>query len=563
MDSIHSRHHALSCSICETAVPTLHCDMCQMRLCTICVGEHLSDASKEHKAVPFKMQGSTILCKEHSTKTCELHCEQCDSPICALCISSDKHEQHKKNYIWKKMDNKKADLQKDLQELELILPKYEAITSRIPNQKANLEKNSQTLKSDIDKHGDEWHKAVDTVIQKYKSDIDEMDKTNKTILNQQEKEITQTILAIQKSIVDLKRLVDSFDFYSLSEYKSKNTEFRRIPSQPVISLPRFTPRDIDKRYIKQQFGFISMLPTTKTGNDVFMNYLGCASSLPQKPFVDEPQIITKLTTDFGEEEEENELRMVCCLSHEEIWTCGDDSLIRLYDLKGELLTEIPTNSGDSPQDIAMTNKDGNGYLVYIDCSDRTVNIMKSVQVQKIIRLESWNPIGVCGTSSGEFLVIMVSDFEQTKVVRYSKSTAIQSIEITDSCPPHYLADGAENSQKYICENNNLDICVSDTDFNVVVVFDHAGKLRFQYTGKKSPKQKRFWPNGITTDSQSRILIADSKNKYIHVLDKDGQFLRGIDNCDLVNPWGICVNTRDDLFVAEKDTGIIKKIQYCK
>lgn len=73
--------------------------MCQIHLCATCVGEHLSDESKEHNVVPLKIKGPTVLCKEHSTKICELHCEQCNSPICALCVSSvfpDKHVKHKK-----------------------------------------------------------------------------------------------------------------------------------------------------------------------------------------------------------------------------------------------------------------------------------------------------------------------------------------------------------------------------------------------------------------------------------------------------------------------------------
>lgn len=50
----------------------------------------------------------------------------------------------------------------------IILPKYETIASHITNQKANLEKNSRKLKSDVTKHGNQWNKAIDTVIQKYK-----------------------------------------------------------------------------------------------------------------------------------------------------------------------------------------------------------------------------------------------------------------------------------------------------------------------------------------------------------------------------------------------------------
>lgn len=304
-------------------------------------------------------------------------------------------------------------------------------------------------------------------------------------------------------ILDHKRRIDSFDFYFVSLYNSRNTEFRSFPSQTKSSLPSFTSRQIDRIYIKQHFGLLSPLPTTQLGNGAFMNYLGTLSSLPHRQFIDEPRIITDLETDFCEE---NRLRMVCCLSDEKIWTCGYDNLIRLYNLKGELLRDIPTNSGNMPKDIAITEKNGKRYLVYIDCSDRTVNIMKSAQVQEMIILEDWNPIAVCGTSSGEFLVIMISDSGQTNVWRYSESTVIQSIEITSNCPPYYTADGSEHSLKFICENNNFDICVSNSDSNEVVVFNQAGNFRFQYTGKPSLKHKKFWPKGITTDSQSRILI---------------------------------------------------------
>lgn len=96
MDSIHNTKTVFPCNRCKNAVPALHCDMCQIHLCTTCVGEHLSYESREHNVVPLKMKGSTVLCKEHSTKICEVHCEQCDSSICALYVSSDKHEKHKK-----------------------------------------------------------------------------------------------------------------------------------------------------------------------------------------------------------------------------------------------------------------------------------------------------------------------------------------------------------------------------------------------------------------------------------------------------------------------------------
>lgn len=551
MDSIHNTKNVFLCSFCKTALPALHCDMCQIHICVTCVGEHLSDESKEHNVVPLKMKGSTVLCKEHSTKICELHCEQCNNPICALCVSSDKHEDHKKVHIWKKIENKKEELRKDLQELEhSILPKHETFAFDISDQKANIEKNSRKLKSDIDKHGEEWHKQINTIINKYKSDIDEMDATNNAALNKQRDEISYRISEIKKKILEQKRLLDSFDFCSVFEYKSKNAEFRSTSSQPKSFFPSFTPYQINTNFIQQQYGLLTALPIVSNEE----THLSC--TLP-RPFIDEPQIVTDIKTEFCGE---CELNIVCCQTDDEIWTCGAEHLIRLYNLKEELGVEIPTNSGNIPQGITTTTSNGNRYPVYIDCSDRTINIMKRTSVQEIHWLSSgWCPICICDTSFDAFLVLLVSDNGQTNIVRFSGTTVLQTINVT------FYFDGNELSRRYICENRNFDICVSNCANNEIVVFDQAGKDRFQYNGNPSSKHKKFWPKGITTDSQSRILIADcyTSNACIHILDKDGHFLRFIDNCDLKIPYGVCVDTRDNLFVAERDTGVVKKIQYYK
>nr|XP_022294812.1 uncharacterized protein LOC111104662 [Crassostrea virginica]XP_022295526.1 uncharacterized protein LOC111104662 [Crassostrea virginica] len=533
-DPMYSLQDVIRCDLCETPVPSKHCDICHIHLCEACVGKHLSDQSKDHYIVPFKLRGITPKCTKHSTRVCTQLCTKCNIPVCPLCVASSEHKQHTKNDILKLFAKKRELMQEDLEEFEIsIYPKYREAATNIPVQRADVNKRSQKLSTALDKQGEALHTEIDTIIQGMKSEIDYMDAQHIAALDHQEDAINHTIPKIKQIILDLKKLQDTSDVCLVSKYTSRTEEFTSLPAQFQVTLPTFTPQEINREQIHQQIG---------------------SWSKPAITFLlDEPRILTDIQTKY------KNLCSVSCLSDSELWTCAlNGDILRLYNLQGELLRSVQTKSGNwLVTDIAVTRS---GDLMYVDYKDSSINLVSGTQIQTLITLQGWKPRSLCSTSSGDLLVTMITDnCTHTKVVRYSGSTEKQSIQWDDQGKPLYKSGYI----KYLSENRNLDICVADMNARAVVVVSAAGKLRFRYTVVFCTLEELFHPCGITTDNWGNILTSDRYNHRIHIIDQDGRFLLYIHNCGLQEPRGLCVDSRDNLFVTDYSTGKVKKLQYCK
>lgn len=266
MDPRNSAQDIIRCDQCETPVPPLYCDICHINLCKTCVGNHLLDESKLHIVVPIKHRQpipSYPKCPEHAAKRCELHCEQCDIPVCVQCVASKKHKAHDVEDISKFLEGRNKALQADLEELgQSIYPVYQEVASSLQVQKANLKRNTEKLIEALNERGDDWHKEIDNIVRKYKSDIEKAESKYLAVLKTREDEINQRISEITQSTGELKKLLDSNDGCLLFTCKSRNAEFRRLPPKVIVSLPSFSSQRIDTKQFHQQFGSLSELSIT-------------------------------------------------------------------------------------------------------------------------------------------------------------------------------------------------------------------------------------------------------------------------------------------------------------
>lgn len=106
-----------------------------------------------------------------------------------------------------------------------------------------------------------------------------------------------------------------------------------------------------------QFDSLSASSLTTGEQDNSVSPQGAESSPQDRSLMDAPQISATLNTEYGY------LNGVTCVNDNEVWTCGNENTMKLYNLQEELLKSIQTESGNEPRDITVT-KDGN--LVYTD-----------------------------------------------------------------------------------------------------------------------------------------------------------------------------------------------------
>nr|XP_034307163.1 uncharacterized protein LOC105323398 isoform X2 [Crassostrea gigas] len=554
MDPRSSAQDVHRCDLCETAIVHSYCDFCHVNLCKPCVVDHISDGYHKHTIVPFNERRSTLIypkCGRHPHQHCELLCKDCRSFVCSSCMASEQHTGHRFVEVKHEYETKKEIIKKDKVELGVsISPKYEEIAFELENQLANLDEGYEKLTTEITKQGEEWHREIDIVINQKKTEINDIKLKHESILKKHFNEIKQMQSLIKETSIVLGELEKSTEISTTIEYVSKIRDISKLPAKVNVLLPTFIPKPIDREHLYNFFGQIIIpLSNATKENELSIN----KPKTSVRELLDKPKVVAIIQTGC------DRLFSIICFKEEIFCTSGLSSDIKCFNIKGNLLRTIKTNFWSCPNDIAV---DVDGDLLYSDWVTNTVNKVKNEQTNVLIRLQGWKPSKQCVTSTGDLLVTMYSDDQtQSKVVRYSGSTEKQTIQFDDEGKPLYSGNG---SMKYITENRNHDICVADYKAGAAVVVNEAGKIRWRYTGYPSTtKNKPFQPQGITTDSQGRILTADGNNHCIHILDQDGQFLRYIDNCDLKDPLGLCVDIKDNLFVCDHTNGNIRKIKYSR
>lgn len=515
------------CQLCTNPVEH-HCNLCRVNLCSLCTLKHLADKTNRHEIVEFinRKEGPVLPeCAIHKKNRCELYCKDCLKATCVLCVSTE-HKKHDLTDIQQIIENSMHRMTIDLAELEnVIVPKFKNLLADVPI--AVLDK----VLTDIQDQEDEICKIARDVGSQMRDKIKTCKQKNEDIKFLAER----MAIDLNETISTLKNNLISFDFANMMSYESKNENCKDALKNTDMLCPFFLRRPIEQKQVMSMFGEIFFL----------------------KKILETPVVLNTIQSPYGNNNGSN-LCNVLCEGKEKLWTCGDNGTIFGIDRSGLLLKTFKPRA--IVRALAVDLKQDLMFIVGRDDTDTQVYKIECGKVLTLLNLLSWLPRGLCYTPKNELLVSMRStNKKRSRVLRYSGITVTQIIE-NDSQGRPLFSVGNYRSMLHLTENGNGDICVADCARGAVVVVDGSGDFRFKYNGNPTThmNSSQFKPFSIVNNINFQLLITDSSNDTIHIIDWDGNFIRYI---EYPCAGGITIDTDHNLVIGDSKTGLIRTIKY--
>lgn len=214
---------------------------------------------------------------------------------------------------------------------------------------------------------------------------------------------------------------------------------------------------------------------------------------------------------------------------------------------------------------ASSTVDENGDLLIIRQHNKVMRVTSNEEepVEVFSVDPRWSILSVYFSRSSEEIIlrIYVQKWHKflTNIARYNKNGE-KLFEFEYLNPDKLIV-----YPLFLSVNINGDICISDNFFCHVIAFNNKGEK--QYTYKGSPPHSEFSPTGICNDLRGHVLVCNchESNPSVHLLDKNGEFLKMIvrDSEDVKEPWGLCVDDDEKLYIGKKNCTMIKVFRYLK
>ena len=185
--------------------------------------------------------------------------------------------------------------------------------------------------------------------------------------------------------------------------------------------------------------------------------------------------------------------------------------------------------------IALTME---GDILLPDRDGRCIKmISKDRRITSLFKTER-KPYGICCLQNGDFLVILRMTSHYRRIVKYDRAGAIvkEVDRVLNIKEPGSITVNKVNNDVYIRESRK--------GRRKIVVLDQDLKLRYEYKGIDG---ERFDPLKVCTDNIGNVLITDRDNNKLHILDKDGRFMKYLCASEL----GVCLQLPKSIAVDKE------------
>uniref|UniRef100_A0A8W8I1Q8 B box-type domain-containing protein n=1 Tax=Magallana gigas TaxID=29159 RepID=A0A8W8I1Q8_MAGGI len=524
MESRDEAQHVVECDMCQQPV-SFFCRRCGVNLCDPCVLIHLRVKSKNgHDIVDYtsKDDDDTCHCDSHPQNDCSAYCKTCETPICMLCVTI-KHKSHEISELSDKIEELLKVIATENDRLQSFKHELERIFEHTTKLLSSISSIYQLRKDEVTARGEEWHKQIEETVKKLHQELDGMQKEHETILQKQKEKFEEMVWKVNK-----------INGKTIKLQKSKN----------VTEMQSFVPV-IQKQESLSEVSQYSFPQLYEYKIDEYLENKLKENELSGRILSEIPTVSTVIDTGFPADETKNRLFDMAVTDDNKVWMGGASSELKLFDLQGNLHHTVSITTYGIY--LCMYNK----QVVYT--GTKAVKMISDTDtVVTMFTTGDWEPYGVTSATSGDLLVCLRKD-DQNKVVRYSSTgTVLQEIQDDSQCQPLY------KEVAYISENVNGDIIVTDWNKNAVIAVDRLGIFRYSYSGKDT----KFDVCSVATDSVGYVVVTDYKGDKIHILNRDGRFLRYIIPEGGINkPHAVCILGDGEMMVGECLTGIAKIIKY--
>lgn len=591
------------CMYCQQYAP-YHCKTCGVEMCKTCKDSHKKDQNFSNHVIVsyFERETARVRCRYHHTRFYTQGCKKCGIPICPECKMS--HLQHKVTDIITvcknadlKIQNGLTDMQNKNRDVDNYLTKGVGYTRyhNFKQVKKNLQDRATELKICIDNF---LSRSIEIVEQKecyYQRSVE-------NYIGELSNTLTEKRKACENSLEKLK-LID------LPFYVKENPDWNYVNERHDIQglqIVRFESNDFDKSEIERLFGTLSFEDTTvgkifentqtkRPQTAVSMLRLRTKFQTRHKEVSKTERKINRrpsfhsidnkyrhaiglLEVPFLLKEFKSSVKFLYHIAYDKqlsrLCISGHSPKIHVYkysynnvfgicniDSKYEILIVE-----DEPQGLAIGYKN---RLVYSDSQNGVIEMRQNITHEKgnempiksgrnariLFKREGYNFWGIHYTSSGKYLVCIIPyasnpEHPNASVIKISNDGRLEN-EYTNNEEGEPLFCKPLN----ICENRlNQNICVSDMVCKVVVLTS-SGNVRFSYLGvQPTVSRLPFNPRGIACDKQGNILVADLDSHVIHLLRGDGVFVTHVlsSTSPISQPWGICVDSQNKVWVVERN-----------